>query len=825
MFLVGTAAAEPPEITVSQESAILQMLVLDVDSKIANDVISKTRTSESDQYGREAQQTQATEKETADGVKDPALTSRSFTMNATLGKLFVADLKKQDESFMVVSRPQVRSLIGVATALEVHGLNVSEQKGSGIGSLKIHVTPKKIDGELAVRTWLSLTESGKPLPAPLPVGRAGLKFESEVTVKCPLGSTSVMVLGNDQDSRSFVVLTDVVPIQQVEQPARPLVVTAARPLPFHIDQASDVEAKLEVMHQRTQSLMTHAPIARISNSHPEVVDVRQEAPNRISLRGLKPGTTTATLWVDDSRDPVIYRVEVLPNPSVVQVSGVQAPSPLVPPKSEVQQVLDEVREMRKLIQGLRDDMSRLRASVTQPERSVTPSAVWIQQGESQVFARGRRILSVGAHDTSILQITALAPDKLKLTGKQPGSTPLKCLFEGETIPEVFIVDVISEASRPAGQPSVLALHASPYLPGERAFHTKAGREPFAIKRGPQTDIHLRRNHVYHVKRDKPVVRVVLGSSSIVRVAEHSSNEFAIIGVEPGHTSLLVWSEGVADPELFQVTVLPTGSVVSENNVLSLTDTSQGASARKLIEVALGKETSIDIDDGTLLDAIRQLHETAGVNIAVDRLAIEEEGGSVDAKVSINVSGVSLRSVLKLLLSPLNLTVLIEDEVLKVTSKQQAEGRQPVVVYRVSDLVEQNAVGAPNFDELIRLITTVVEPESWQEVGGIGSVATNLPTSSLVIRQTQRGHEEIQQLFAALRNWTKSASAGSDLPAPIDAGVDELNGVRFTDFDSIEYSQPPLGVQTPFGSPISTDDDSLPKPVRPPGNTGAPIEAR
>ena len=595
-----------------------------------------------------------------------------------------------------------------------------------------------------------------------------------------------------------------------------------KPLPFPIDQVPDVQAKLEVMHQRTQSLMTHAPLARIAIHHPEIVDVRQEAPNRISLRGLKPGTTIVTLWVDESRNPVIYRVEVLPNPSVVQVSGVQAVAPLAPPRSEVQQVLDEVREMRKLIQGLRDDMSQLRDSVKQPEQKTSHGNVWIQQGDSQVFARGRKIIQVSGHDPAVVEVQSLAADRLHLTGKKPGRTTLKCLFVGDAVPTSFTVEVFGVERRLAAQPSRLVPHAAGQLPAESFFQTNPTREPVAVQRGPQTDIRLRLNHVYPVKRDKSVARIVLGSSSIVRVEQHSSNEFVIIGVEPGHTSLLVWSDGEADPELFQIMVLPTEPVVSDDNALSLTDSVQGDSARRLIEEALKKETSIDIDDGTLLDAIRQLHETAGVNIAVDTRALEEEGVSTNARVSIRVAGVSLRSVLKLLLTEHNLAILIEDEVLKVTSKQRAEGRQTVVAYRVAEFVDQGSDGQAGFDELITLITTVVEPDSWQEAGGKGSVAVNLPTGALVIRQSQDVHEQIQQLLSALRNWTKTASGAADLPNPIAVGVDELDGGRFSGFAPIEKTQPSLGVQTPSVGPISTGDDSLPEPARPPRKTGAPI---
>ena len=483
-------------------------------------------------------------------------------------------------------------------------------------------------------------------------------------------------------------------------------------------------------------------------------------------RGPRTGSVEPPQWgspIPENQQPTIFpparqgNFGQQPLPPAVQVSGVRRPVPQQAPKSEVQQVLDEVREMRKLIQGLRDDMSLLRDSVKQSERKkqseqeTSQGNISIQQGGTQVFTRGRNIIQVSGQDPAVIEVQALAADRLRLTGKKPGRTTLKCLFVGDKVPTTFTVEVFAVDRRSATKPLGLVPRAADHLPGERVAQTNPTREPVAVQRATQE--------------------------------------------------------------------------VSDFNTLSLTDSNQSDSARRLIEEALKKKTSIDIDDGTLLDAIRQLHETAGVNIAVDARALEEEGVSTDARVSIHVAGVTLRSVLKILLTEHNLAILIEDKVLKVTSKQRAEGRQIGVAYRVAEFVDQSSDGQADFDELISLITTAVEPDSWDEVGGNGSAAANLPTSTLVIRQTQDVHEQIQQLLSALRNWAKTAGGEAMLPAPIAFGVDELDGGRFSGFAPIENAEPSLGVPAPSGGPISTGDDSLPEPARPPDNTGAPIEAR
>ena len=58
--------------------------------------------------------------------------------------------------------------------------------------------------------------------------------------------------------------------------------------------------------------------------------------------------------------------------------------------------------------------------------------------------------------------------------------------------------------------------------------------------------------------------------------------------------------------------------------------------------------------------------------------------------------------------------------------------------------------AVDFDTITDLIVATVEPDSWDEVGGPGSVRSFETTLSLVIRQTQKVHEEIADLLEQLR---------------------------------------------------------------------------
>jgi general secretion pathway protein D len=58
---------------------------------------------------------------------------------------------------------------------------------------------------------------------------------------------------------------------------------------------------------------------------------------------------------------------------------------------------------------------------------------------------------------------------------------------------------------------------------------------------------------------------------------------------------------------------------------------------------------------------------------------------------------------------------------------------------------------PDFDSLVELMTSTIEPESWREAGGTqGEVKHHTSTLSLVITQTQAVHEQIEDLLNQLR---------------------------------------------------------------------------
>lgn len=94
------------------------------------------------------------------------------------------------------------------------------------------------------------------------------------------------------------------------------------------------------------------------------------------------------------------------------------------------------------------------------------------------------------------------------------------------------------------------------------------------------------------------------------------------------------------------------------------------------------------DRMSLGEALRYIGEYTGLNIVPDHRALSEEGLTLDSPVNLSaVNNIKLKSVLKYMLNPLNLSYTIDpDGVLVITSPQAKRKQMETRVYSVADLV-------------------------------------------------------------------------------------------------------------------------------------------
>jgi len=169
----------------------------------------------------------------------------------------------------------------------------------------------------------------------------------------------------------------------------------------------------------------------------------------------------------------------------------------------------------------------------------------------------------------------------------------------------------------------------------------------------------------------------------------------------------------------------------------------------------------------LQDVVDYLKKRHGIEIQVDRKALSDVGLDPSTlPITRNLKGLSLRSVLELTLRELHLTYLVGDEVLLITTREDAETRLTTKLYRVGDLVASGdqTVEDRGRKEVVEAISSSIDADGWREVGGPGSITTTsfqaVPT--LVVSQTYQVHRKIA---AFLEEQRKVVQAGREAAVP------------------------------------------------------------
>ena len=182
-------------------------------------------------------------------------------------------------------------------------------------------------------------------------------------------------------------------------------------------------------------------------------------------------------------------------------------------------------------------------------------------------------------------------------------------------------------------------------------------------------------------------------------------------------------------------------------------------AEQRIERALDQplREPLDFVEQPLRDVANILSETYNIPIQFDTAALDAVAASPDVEVNSQINNVTLRSALDLMLGNSGaeeLTYIIDNEVLLITTQEEAESRLEVHVYRVDDLVGPDA-SRSELDRLIAIIVASIEHESWMENGtGEGEINSFAP-AMLVVSTTHRVHQQLERLLDNLRR-TKAA---------------------------------------------------------------------
>ena len=164
-----------------------------------------------------------------------------------------------------------------------------------------------------------------------------------------------------------------------------------------------------------------------------------------------------------------------------------------------------------------------------------------------------------------------------------------------------------------------------------------------------------------------------------------------------------------------------------------------------LRATLARPVSVRFRDVPLADAIHELAEKSGVDMRLDPVGLRQVGVREREPVNLTLRDRSLRSVLHVALSDFDLTWMLRDGVLWVTSEEEANALLKTAVYDVRDLCS-------DMDESNALADAILSQTAgpWIERGGqTGNIRFAKP-GTMAIRQTEGGHHEIATLLSRYR---------------------------------------------------------------------------
>jgi hypothetical protein len=235
-----------------------------------------------------------------------------------------------------------------------------------------------------------------------------------------------------------------------------------------------------------------------------------------------------------------------------------------------------------------------------------------------------------------------------------------------------------------------------------------------------------------------------------------------------------------------VAVVAVALAILSSHVWRQVHAAAPADSERRIEKVLTERlrSPLDYVETPLSTVLTAISEEYDIAIQFDEKELEAVAQSNETEVSITISNVTLRSALEILLGNENdLTYVIDNEVLLITSLDGALSRLEVRIYQVEDLVRhdhgelQGQADPKRVQALRRILVTNVAKDSWSDnktgKGEVCVFASNL----FVVTQTRRVHEQIEDALSKLRDASAKPSDPTAASPIEDPALEEEEGAE------------------------------------------------
>lgn len=176
-----------------------------------------------------------------------------------------------------------------------------------------------------------------------------------------------------------------------------------------------------------------------------------------------------------------------------------------------------------------------------------------------------------------------------------------------------------------------------------------------------------------------------------------------------------------------------------------------AASEERILAALEEPTELELQETSLSDTADFIKRKHRIEVQIDQKALSDlDLDAATTHITNSFKGITLKSALKLLLKPFDLTFVVDNEVLLFTSKTEAEARIVTRTYPVGDLLDGQDADA--YEALVEAITGTIEPNTWseKEKGAPGAIKVVKGSRSVVITHNHEMHDKVLTLLRSLR---------------------------------------------------------------------------
>ncbi|MCA9174758.1 MAG: hypothetical protein KDB14_09770 [Planctomycetales bacterium] len=200
-----------------------------------------------------------------------------------------------------------------------------------------------------------------------------------------------------------------------------------------------------------------------------------------------------------------------------------------------------------------------------------------------------------------------------------------------------------------------------------------------------------------------------------------------------------------------------------------------------IEQNLKSKVDVTFNNAPLAEVVSTLANLADVPIYLDDRGLRLEAVTTDQPVTINISQpIMLKSALNLILEPLGLSYVIENEVLKITTADVKNADTYREVYPVGDLV----IPIPNFTPSYDIGLPAAIRSAHQAIGYGGATAPYMGSQPFLLGQTEQTSAPTGASFLGQMSRAGVLPNASRPTQPMGMGPGGAGGAALADFDTL-----------------------------------------